>query len=323
MKFSKQDLSRYPILITTGVVVLLGVLIWAFTRSDDAEQENLVPEDAIVADTLALNILCTPTLECLPLYYAVESGLCDSLHLPLIIRTENAQFDVDSIMRKTSRFDGGILDMTRLAHYRTSEKGLKSLSPKQQSELDKKHQYYRLPMPTLTQLIVLDGQWRLVSSAQLRIRSVDKINKRTVAAARFCSSDDCLKAAIRGTKVKYDNIYHAQINDFNLRLNMLDEAQIDASVLPEPYATMAALRGHQIIWRTDSMRNTAIYIRNKALAKKGKKQQVELLKKAYNLAVADLNKGGAKVADSALIKVYHLPQSVIDTLRLPYYHKTN
>lgn len=323
MKISKQELSRYPILVTTAVVIVLGVLIWALTRSDSSEQEDLVPEDAMVADTLALNILCTPTLECLPLYYAVESGICDSLHLPLVIRTENAQFDVDSIMRRTRRFDGGILDMTRLAHYRTAEKGLKNISEKQQKEYDKQHKYYYLPMPTVTQYIVLDGQWRLVSSAQLRIRSVDKLNKRTVAAARFCSSDDCLKTALRGTKVKYENIYHAQINDYNLRLNMLDEAQIEASVLPEPYATLATMKGHQIIWRTDSIRNTAIYIRNKALTKQGKKQQVELLKRVYNLAVADLNKGGAKVADSALIKVYHLPQNVIDTLRLPYYHKTN
>lgn len=290
-----ETFQRYPAMTTVVIVAILGLLIFALTRHSQAEapQEE---EDVKVADTLALNLICTPTLESLPFYHALESGLCDSFDLALGIKTETSQFDVDSIMRRTKRIDGAVFDVHRLKHYREIRRAL-----------------------PVAESIYLYGGWQLVTAAPLRIREAKQLKKRTVATARFATSSTLLENILRGSGVNTADLYHAQINDFLLRTNMLDEAQIDASLLPEPFATLAVTRGHRSVWRNDSVCSFVLCFRNQVLKDKRKQKQIEILKKVYNAAVLDLNSHGTHAADSALIKAYRLPQTVVDTLRLPKY----
>ena len=297
MKERFADLfNRYPALTSAFIVLVLGLLAFLATRQT-ATEEEVEPVDVVVSDTLALNVMCLPTLESLPLYHALESGMCDSIQLALSLYTETSQFDIDSIMRRTKRIDGAVCDVHRLDHYRATRRAL-----------------------PVTEVMRLDGIWRLVSSGQLRIRDVAKLKKRAVATARYATSSSLLETSLRGTGLKTTGLYHAQINDFGIRLAMLDEAQVDASMLPEPYASQALVRGHRAIWSADSVSTLALCFRDKSLKDKRKKAQVELLKKAYNRAAADLNRRGIHAADSALIKSYGLTPEAIDTLRLPRYH---
>ena len=281
---------------TVAATVCVVVLFCVAMCRRDASEVDVVPEDVQVTDTLALNILCTPTLESLPLYHALECGLCDSVGLSLVIRTEESQFDVDSIIRRTKRIDGAVLDRYRLEHYRKTKRSL-----------------------NVSEEIPLAGIWSLVTAGQLRIREASKLKKRTIAFARYATSSTCFERSMAGSGLKPSALYHAQINDFSLRQHMLDEAQIDASVLPDPYATRAKLNGHRVIWKSDSVSSFVFCMRNKALKVERKRQQLSQLKQAYNLAVKDLNKNGVHAADSALIKAYGLPAEVIDSLRIPRY----
>lgn len=291
--------QRYPVLSTAAVVAIIGLLVFVMKpqgaeHSEGPKEEN----DVQVADTLALNIICTPTLESLPLYHALESGLCDSMNLAMGIKTETSQFDVDSIMRKTKRIDGAVLDVNRLKHYRETRRAL-----------------------PVTESITLCGRWQLVTAAPLRIREAKQLKKRVVASARYATSSTLLADILRGVGLNNADVYHAQINDFSLRAGMLDDAQIDASMLPEPYATLAVSQGHRSISSNDSVRSMVLCFRTPILKDKRKQKQIEVLKQVYNLAVKDLNANGPHAADSALIKDYHLPQALIDTLRLPKYRQ--
>lgn len=277
------------------VVAVVGVILFLAIHHEDVAEEVL-PEDVHVTDTLALNIICTPTLECLPFYHALESGYCDSLRLSLVIRTEQSQFDIDSLIRRTKRIDGAVLDSYRLMEYRNAKK----------------------PLPVET-MIPLDGVWCLVSPVKLRIRDVSNLKKRVVATSRYSTSFHLLEESLRGANVRLQDLYHAQINDFALRMQMVAAAQVDAAVLPEPYATRLAVEGLRIMARTDSVRSHSLCFRSKILSNQRKQQQIQALKKVYNMAVKDLNSKGTHAADSALIKTYGLPSSVIDTLRLPHY----
>lgn len=292
-----ETFQHYPAMSTAAIVAFVALLVFLLTPHNSPQTEVAkVDDDVQVADTLALNIICMPTLESLPLYHAAESGICDSLNLALGIKTEMAQFDVDSIMRRTQRVDGAVFDVNRLKHYRDTHKAL-----------------------PVTESIRLDGGWQLVTAAPLRIREAKQLKKRIVATARYATSSSLLSNILRGAGINYSDAYHAQINDLSLRTSMLDDAQIDASVLPEPYATLAVSRGHRSIWRSDSVSTLVLCFRNQVLKDKRKQKQIETLRQAYNLAVKDLNAHGTHAADSALIKDYQLPQTVIDTLRLPKY----
>ena len=116
-----SSLSRKAWMAIAAGTVVLAVLLSAFFRSAGDAEGDKQPQEAASVDTLALNIICTPTLDCLPFYHAVESGLCDSLGLQLAIRTERSQFDIDSIMRRTRVYDAAVIDDARLAHYRSVE----------------------------------------------------------------------------------------------------------------------------------------------------------------------------------------------------------
>lgn len=288
---------RYPLLITGGFILVIALIIFVLDRHE-APKEEPVPEDVRIADTLALNILCLPTFESLPLYHALESGLCDSVGLALEIHTETAQFDIDSIMRRTRRIDGAVFDTHRIKHYRDTKRPLK-----------------------ITEAFPLDGSWALVTSGKLRLREVGKLKKRIVASARFATSSDLLNKALSSGGLNPEQLYHAQINDFGIRATMLDEAQVEVALLPEPFVTTARQHGHRVVWHTDSVSSLVLAFRDKALKDKRKAGQMSLLQKAYNLAVRDLNARGVHAADSALIKVYGLAPVVIDSLRLPRYRQ--
>lgn len=289
--------QRYPVLTSLFIVGILACLIFLLTHN---RRENVVDEEVVtdvqVDDSLALNILCIPTLESLPLYHAVESGLSDSLQLALGIFTETAQFDVDSIIRRTQTIDGAVLDTYRMAYYSRTKRPL-----------------------AVTEAFKLCGAWQLVTCGQLRINNVETLKKRTIGASRFSTSSFFFEKVLNGSKLKLSDIYQAQINDFGIRTNMLDENQIDAAILPEPYATLALSRGHRSIWSDKLTTTYALCFRNKVMQDKRKQDQVELLRKVYNASVLDLNSHGVHAADSALIKIYRLPKEVIDTLRLPEY----
>lgn len=290
--------QRYPVLISIAIVLVIGGLIFVATKHNRTEQaEESVETDVHVDDSLALNIMCLPTLDCLPLYHALESGLSDSLHLKFDIITQTAQFDVDSIIRRTKTIDGAALDTYRMAYYAKTKKSL-----------------------PVTEVIKLCGAWQFITSEAVRIKDVDNIKKRTIATARFATSNFLLEKILNATKeVNYSDVYIAQINDFGIRTNMLDENQIDACLLPEPYATLAISRGHRSVWSDKFVQTYSLCFRNEVMKDKRKSDQIELLRRVYNASVLDLNTHGTHAADSVLIKTFHLPKAVIDTLKLPEY----
>lgn len=328
---------KRAVLLFAGILAVAALLVCIFQRVVSGSGKPPV-EDAPKVDTLALNIICTPTLDCLPFYHAVESGICDSMGLALCIRTEMSQFDVDSILCTASYIDGAVLDDERLARYRsvvgkvhagvrktTRNAGKVAQKTKGRKGRGQKPVADAAPVPwwtafpALTEAIRLESTWRLVTSSALRIREVPKLRKRTVAVSRFSASSECLAQALARAGLKEGDVYRAQVNNLRLRQEMLDENQVDAAVLPEPYATVAVLRGHRLIWSADTASRSALCLRSVALKNPRKCRQLELLKQVYRKASDDLNRRGVHAADSALVKGYGLSPEVIDTLRLPNY----
>lgn len=295
----KDKLQELSTLQKTAIaVVALAVIVGGFflLRPNEVDRKRSAAEAEHRADSLALCIACAPTLENLPFYHALESGLCDTLGLKLLIDTQWAQFDVDSVYRHNPLCDGAVLDAYRIEHYK-----------KAKSPLDAVEQYG------------LVGRWGLATSGQMRLNSVSVLKKHTVASARYATSYHCLEKSLGGTDVKMAQLYHAQINDYILRLGMLDNAQIEAALLPEPFFSFALHRGHRNVWVGDSVTSLALYIKKGALKEEHTKLQLKQLAEAYNMAVDDLNAHGAKAASAALMKYYALPQEVIDKVPLPRY----
>lgn len=289
------NLGRIIVALLVAALVAGGV--FAYCRYKARPVEAPAAKQEVKADSLCLNVICSPTLESLPLYYAVESGITKRLGLPLAITTEKSQLAIDSLFRTAKLCDAAVLDSYRLEHYRQQK------CPLQAEELFR-----------------LDGRWGLASSSQLRIREKSQMKKRIVADARFSTSAHCLETSLHGTDVKVSQLYVAQINDYEIRLSMLENAEVEASLLPEPFFAQALARGHRNLWVGDSI-TSLVFCERKGLEKNEiKKKQIELLLQAYNTAVEELNAGGPQKARATLVKYYALSPEIIAKLHLPHYH---
>lgn len=286
--------SKNLLLFFSLAACVVTVILWVSCTGCKSD----VGEGNAPNDTLSLRIACLPTLDCLPFHYAVRSGLCDSLGLPLYIKTFQAQFDADTALLGRG-FDGGVTDAARQTMYQRKGK-----------------------MKSYTAFIPTDGSWTLISNGALRLKAVDKLKGRTIATARFSVSDAVVAHLKDSLRFQTDDFLQPQINHYRLRREMLNKGQVDAAVLPEPFATWALQQGGRSLYSVSSRKyGVALYVKNPALSHRRKAKQLELLKRAYNLSVEALNHHPSAALDSVLLKTYKLPQSVVDTLRLPRYRK--
>ena len=102
---------------------------------------------------------------------------------------------------------------------------------------------------------------------------------------------------------------------------MLENNQLDAAVLPEPFATEARLLGARQMYEARGAEKSRgmIVFRSKYIADKSHAKFLELLRRGYNQAVDSLNRHGVKCCLPILLNHYKISQQVADSLHLPHY----
>jgi len=63
----------------------------------------------------------------------------------------------------------------------------------------------------------------------------------------------------------------------------------------------------------------SLFLSQRTLHNKRHRDQAQLLQKAYNLAVAALNKGRTPHLDTVLVRDYQVPANQLSAIRLPHY----
>ena len=243
-----------------------------------------------------LVLALTSTMESLPFYYAAETGIFQKHHLQVEIRHFGSQFDADTALLGTTA-QVGVTDMARVVYHNRKQQKLVALMGTQ-------------------------GTWKLIANAGARFHKADQLEKRLVGTARFAASDYYFAEALRKTKLSYDDCFHPQVNDYSIRLQMLMQRQIDAAVLPEPFATKAIQAGHTLLYDTQKSGSPIIGClagsQHFLNGKKGRAKLKQLLI-CYNEAVAQLNKNGAAACREILIRYYGLDEATAALVKLPQY----
>ena len=268
------------------------------TEAEKSVADSLVNvRDSLKGDSDVLVLALTPTVDCLPVYYAEQSGIFKTLGLKVKLLTYRSQFDCDTAMLGTTAM-GGATDLVRLHHYANEGKQLSAVT-------------------------ATDGIWRLLVCGTLRIKKTSLLKDRMISVARFSASDFYSKEALDASQMEYGDVFRPQINDYGLRAFMLKNNQIDAAMLPEPFATKARLDGHRQLYSVPekSGKMGCLAFKSSFLTAKDSLHRVELLLKGYNKAVGELNdKGKAACADILKLQ-YKIPVQVVDSLTLPKYRK--
>ena len=113
--------------------------------------------------------------------------------------------------------------------------------------------------------------------------------------ARLSATDLLSDKAVDSAGLKSERVFKVQMNDVNLRLNMLLNNEMDALWLPEPQATIARLQRHKVLMdatRMDWLMG-AFAVRTDRTADSARQQQIERLLMAYDRACDSINKHGA------------------------------
>lgn len=253
-----------------------------------AEAKHPVRRDS--AGRAGLRVALLPTLDCLPFYYAGETGIYDSLGLSVDLRTFEAQADCDTALLGTWA-DVAASDLVTLRLQRRRGHPVSAVA-------------------------ATDGRWSLVVSRLLRVRRLSQAKERMVAVARQSYADYLTAEALQSEDMGYDDVFRPQINSLRIRLDMLYNDQVDLSVLPEPQASAARALGHRVIY-TGRFPMGCIAAKDSVLADTVRAARVALLLRGYDEAVARLNNGGKRAALSLLHRVYKLSPAAVDSLRWP------
>lgn len=249
------------------------------------------------ADSTVLKVGLMPTLDCLPFYIAQERGIYDSIKAGVSFLTYGAAMDADTAFRGKT-VDGMFTDLCHVAAL--SDEG------------------YDLNVIAGTY-----GRQVLVGSNSVRIRKMKDLKDRMIAIARGDQSKLFLQAMLKRNKIGSDITYLPQINNLQIRYSMLCNGQVDAAILPEPYAAMAVGRKNKALSDNEKLGwNMSCIIMNGKVQKQ-KNTAIRRLIIGYNMAVEKINHSQPKDFADILVKYYKMPVSVADTFHLPKFHKAS
>ncbi len=261
-------------------------------RQTRAEQERLKKEDS-----LALKIGVMPTLDCLPIYVAKDHNLFDSTKADIRLKPFKSQIDCDAAFEK-GRLEGCITDIVR-------------------------GQYMKKRGLALDYIAATNAYWQIISNKTARIRRLNQMTDKMIAMARFSATALLADYAIDSAKIKQEEVFKIQINDVDLRLQMLLNNEMDAMLLPEPQATKARMYKHPVLMdsRDKDMYFGVIAFNSNEMKDKRRQQQFDIFIAGYNAACDSINKLGIKHYSSTLKKHYKLDDKTINALpKLKFQH---
>jgi NitT/TauT family transport system substrate-binding protein len=161
-----------------------------------------------------------------------------------------------------------------------------------------------------------NAYWQLVTNRNARIKQLKQLDDKMVAMTRYSATDLLTDCARDSVKLAAERLYKVQINDLNVRVQMLMNNEIDALWLPEPQAIQARIMKHSLVLdsRNVSLNLGIMAFREKEMRRQARAKQLALLIKAYNQACDSINKNGIAHYKQIFIDRYQMKAALVDSL---------
>lgn len=255
-----------------------------------SNQQGAMPfeADSTATDSTELRVAVMPAMNCLPLFYAVQSGLDARLGLPIKLLRYQAQMDIDTaILRK--HVDIAYTDLIR-AERLGKECNIQPFAS-------------------------CNEQLSLICQKATRVKRIDQLKEHMIAVSRLSATDYWCDHILDSAQINHDDIYRPQINDVHLRAEMIRTRLVDAAMMGEPYATWMTQLGHQRLFTTGST-HTRLYAWAACDSLSATSCQAFrcLLDSATTLVSNDTV---AATLRTILKREYRIPGALADTIALP------
>ena len=275
-------------------VMLLGCLLLLVACGQSYEETKRISREqrraAARKDSAALKIAVMPTLDCLPLYVAESYQLLDTLRGGVRLKYYMAQMDCDTALER-GRVEGAISDLVRSK--RMERRGMK-----------------------LRYVAATNGHWQLLTNRNARVRQLKQLDDKMVAMTRYSATDLLTDRVVDSVKLDRDRVFKVQINDVSVRLLMLQNNEMDAQWMAEPWATAARMLKHTVVYdtRKEDLRLGVLVFREKEMQHPERSHQLQLLTKAWNQACDSINKYGVRHYKLLIAKRCKVKQNMLDSL---------
>ena len=283
------------------VLIILGVLLLAACGQSYEETKRRSSQqrrEAAKKDSAALKVAVMPTLDCLPFYVAEHYELLDTLRGGVRLKQFMAQMDCDTALQR-GRVEGAVSDLVRAKLM--------------------EHQGLKLRYMTAT-----NGHWQLVTNRNARVRQLKQLDDKMVAMTRFSATDMLTDRVVDSVKLDRDRVFKVQINDVSIRLLMLQNNEMDALWMSEPWATAARTLKNAVVYDTqkEDLRLGVVVFREKEMQHPERSQQLALLVKAWDQACDSINKYGVRYYRNLIVRRCKVKGNLIDSLpdRVRYEH---
>ncbi len=269
---------KHLIILFTAILLLSS----CGSSGDGQPRTNALPDDSA-----QLRIAVMPTIDCLPLYVAEERGLFKQAGIDVSLFLFQAQMDCDTALQR-GHVNALVSDLVRVSHMNENDT-------------------MELKMVTSTEL-----NWQLLSTRNARVTQFKQLDNKAMAMTRFSATHMLSQMIVDSAKVQPERVFLIQVNDVNVRLNMLQNGIMDVVWLPEPQATVA--RKYQAYLLADTRKlNHRLGV---VAFKKGAAtvRQVDAFKKAYNQACDSINQLGVENYTDIITRRCNASKETIDSL---------
>ena len=275
------------------IIIIVGLLLVVACGQSYEETKRIANKnrrEAMRKDSAALKVAVLPSLDCLPLYVAEYYQLFDTIRGGVRLKHFTAQMDCDTAMER-GRVEGTVTDLVRAI--RMQQRGLK-----------------------LRYVTVTNAYWQLITNRNARIHQLKQLDDKMVAMTRYSFTDMLTDKVVDSVKLKEERVFKVQINDVHVRMQMLQNNEMDALWMTEPQASMARLMKHHVVYdsRTTKMQPGVLAFREKEMRHPERAKQLMLFVKAYNQACDSINKNGFKRYRDIIMRECNVRKEVVDSL---------
>jgi NitT/TauT family transport system substrate-binding protein len=271
--------------ILIGFLIIISSL--AFVGCSK-EKTATVPEKTITIGVM-------PDVESIPFIIAEKNGYFKNQGVQVKIEHFNSAKDRDSALQ-SGKLDGVITDLLAVVFANEGGINLRIISKN-------------------------DGNIELMAGKASVINSVKDLKGKSVAMSTNTIMEYSTDKMLEAAQIKPEDIKKIAIPPLPTRLEMLQGAKVDAAILPEPLAGLAVKNGARVLNSTDQLGNKAGAIAFTAKSLQESPEQIKAVFRAYNDAVAYLQKEPIASDIDFIIQAQSFPAEVKGSLQLPKYTK--
>lgn len=271
------------------ILICLLILISGFTFVGCGKEKTAsAPEKTITIGVM-------PDVESIPFIIAQKNGYFKKEGVNVKIEHFTSAKDRDSALQ-AGKLDGVITDVLAVVFANEGGINLKIISKN-------------------------NGNIELMAGKASGITSANELKGKKVGLSTNTIMEYSLDKMLQADQIKPEDVDKVNIPPLPTRLEMLQGGKIDAAILPEPLAGLAVKNGAKVLNSTDQLENKAGAIAFTAKSIKENPAEVKAVFRAYNDAVAYLQKEPASSYIDFVIQEQGFPAQIKDSIKLPQYTK--